>query len=145
MRSVCRFCVKNGRKSADYAVLHKSFPWYHVTRKEVLRQKGDDTNENAGKYFIIVGIPIGKQCFKLCSISLNPFGKEVEYGGGAVSFIVNILWIIFSGIELAITNLALGAILCVTIVGIPFGMQFFKIAKLSLMPFGAQVTREHYL
>ena len=93
----------------------------------------------------IVGIPIGKQCFKLCSISLNPFGKEVEYGGGAVSFIVNILWIIFSGIELAITNLALGAILCVTIVGIPFGMQYFKIAKLSLMPFGAQVTREHYL
>ena len=93
----------------------------------------------------IVGIPIGKQCFKLCSISLNPFGKEVEYGGGAVSFIVNILWIIFSGIELAITNLALGAILGVTIVGIPFGMQFFKIAKLSLMPFGAQVTREHYL
>ena len=93
----------------------------------------------------IVGIPIGKQCFKLCSISLNPFGKEVEYGGGAVSFIVNILWIIFSGIELAITNLALGAILCVTIVGIPFGMQFFKIAKLSLMPFVAQVTREHYL
>ena len=93
----------------------------------------------------IVGIPIGKQCFKLCSISLNPCGKEVEYGGGAVSFIVNILWIIFSGIELAITNLALGAILCVTIVGIPFGMQFFKIAKLSLMPFGAQVTREHYL
>ena len=93
----------------------------------------------------IIGIPIGKQCFKLCSISLNPFGKEVEYGGGAVSFIVNILWIIFSGIELAITNLALGAILCVTIVGIPFGMQFFKIAKLSLMPFGAQVTREHYL
>ena len=93
----------------------------------------------------IVGIPIGKQCFKLCSISLNPFGKEVEYGGGAVSFIVNILWIIFSGIELAITNLALGAILCITIVGIPFGMQYFKIAKLSLMPFGAQVTREHYL
>ena len=93
----------------------------------------------------IVGIPIGKQCFKLCSISLNPFGKEVEYGGGAVSFIVNILWIIFSGIELAITNLALGAVLCVTIVGIPFGMQYFKIAKLSLMPFGAQVTREHYL
>lgn len=52
MRSVCRFCVKNGRKSADHAVLHKTFPWYHVTRKEVLRQKGDDTYENAGKYFM---------------------------------------------------------------------------------------------
>ena len=91
----------------------------------------------------IVGIPIGKQCFKLCSISLNPFGKEVEYGGGPVSLLVNILWLIFSGIELAITNAALGCVLCVTIIGIPFGLQFFKIAKLSLMPFGATVTREH--
>ena len=53
----------------------------------------------------IVGIPIGVQCFKLSSISLNPFGKEVEYDGGTVSFIVNILWIVFSGIELAIVNL----------------------------------------
>jgi len=93
----------------------------------------------------IVGIPIGVQCFKLSSISLNPFGKEVEYDGGTVSFIVNILWIVFSGIELAIVNLTLAAVLCVTIVGIPFGMQFFKIAKLSLMPFGAHVSREHYL
>lgn len=93
----------------------------------------------------IIGIPIGVQCFKLSSISLNPFGKEVEYDGGAVSFIVNVLWIIFSGIELAIVNLALAAILCVTIVGIPFGLQFFKIAKLSLMPFGAHVKREHYI
>lgn len=93
----------------------------------------------------IVGIPIGVQCFKLSSISLNPFGKEVEYDGGTVSFIVNILWIVFSGIELAIVNLSLAAVLCMTIVGIPFGMQFFKIAKLSLMPFGAHVSREHYL
>ena len=93
----------------------------------------------------IVGIPIGVQCFKLSAISLNPFGKEVEYDGGTVSFIVNILWIVFSGIELAIVNLSLAAVLCMTIVGIPFGMQFFKIAKLSLMPFGAHVSREHYL
>ena len=93
----------------------------------------------------IVGIPIGVQCFKLSSISLNPFGKEVEYDGGTVSFIVNILGIVFSGIELAIVNLSLAAVLCMTIVGIPFGMQFFKIAKLSLMPFGAHVSREHYL
>ena len=56
----------------------------------------------------------------------------------------NILWIIFSGIELAITNLALGAILCVTIVGIPFGMQFFKIAKLALAPFGAEVEKAEH-
>lgn len=92
----------------------------------------------------IIGIPVGKQCFKLASISLNPFGKEIEYSSmGTFSFLVNILWIIFSGIELAIANVILGCILCITIIGIPFGKQYFKIAKLSLMPFGARVVREH--
>lgn len=94
----------------------------------------------------IIGIPIGMQCFKLASISLNPFGKEIEYDDmGTISFIVNVLWIVFSGIELAITNVILGCIFCITIIGIPFGKQYFKIAKVSLMPFGARVVREHYL
>ncbi len=94
----------------------------------------------------IIGIPIGKQCFKLASISLNPFGKEIEYGNmGTFSFLVNILWLIFSGIELAIGNVILGCVLCISIIGIPFGKQYFKIAKLSLMPFGAQVVREHVI
>ena len=93
----------------------------------------------------VVGIPVGVQCFKLASISFNPFGKEVEYGGGGVSFIVNILWLIFGGFEMAVANFVWGLVCCVTIVGIPFGLQFFKIAKLSLMPFGAEVNREHYL
>ena len=57
----------------------------------------------------------------------------------------NILWIIFGGFVSALGWIAAGCLWCITIVGIPFGMQFFKIAKLSLMPFGAQVTREHYL
>ena len=87
----------------------------------------------------IVGIPVGVQCFKLSVLSFMPFGREVRYEGGAVSFIVNVLWFIFSGLELAIANALLGLILCATIVGIPFGMQFFKIAKLSLAPFGAVV------
>ena len=93
----------------------------------------------------IIGIPVGLQCFKLSSISLNPFGKEVRYEGGTVSFIVNIIWLLVSGLELALGNLILGVIMCITIVGIPFGMQFFKIAKLSLFPFGAVVERVHYL
>ncbi len=93
----------------------------------------------------IVGIPIGVQCFKLASISLNPFGKEVHYEGGAVSFILNVLWFILSGLPLAIGNFLMGLILCVTIIGIPFGKQFFKIAKLALRPFGAVVVREHVL
>ncbi len=67
---------------------------------------------------------------------------EVEYDGGTVSFIVNVLWIIFSGLELAIGNLILGCLLCITIVEIPFGLQYFKIAKLSLAPFGAVVVKK---
>ncbi len=91
----------------------------------------------------IVGIPVGLQCFKLASISLNPFGKEVVNDGGTVSLLLNILWLVFGGLELAIGNALTGLILCITIIGIPFGKQFFKIAKVSLMPFGAQVVREH--
>jgi uncharacterized membrane protein YccF (DUF307 family) len=92
----------------------------------------------------IVGIPVGLQCFKLASISLNPFGKEVESDCGCVSFLLNIIWFFVSGIELAIVNFILGCLLCITIVGIPFGKQFFKIAKVSLMPFGTTVRRVHF-
>ena len=76
----------------------------------------------------VIGIPVGLQCFKMASVSLNPFGKEVINGGGAGSLLLNILWIIFGGLELAIGNAVLGLLLCITIVGIPFGLQFFKIA-----------------
>lgn len=93
----------------------------------------------------IIGIPIGLQCFKLSSISLNPFGKEVIYEGGAGSFLLNVLWFLFSGFELALGNAFLGLLLCITIIGIPFGKQFFKIAKVALCPFGAVVEREKYV
>lgn len=88
----------------------------------------------------IVGIPIGKQCFKLAKLSFSPFGKEVNYNGGAISTLVNIIWIIFSGLPMALENAMFGALWCITIIGIPFGKQFFKLAKLSLMPFGAEVV-----
>ncbi len=87
----------------------------------------------------IVGIPIGIQCFKFANLSLFPFGKEVVYSGGPVSLLLNILWLIFSGIPLAIEAAVVGGLLCLTIIGIPFGMQCFKIAKLALMPFGAEI------
>ena len=87
----------------------------------------------------IIGIPIGLQCFKFAGLAFFPFGKEVVYGGGAVSLIANIIWLIVSGIPMAVENAVAGLICCITIIGIPFGKQFFKIAKLSLMPFGAEV------
>ena len=93
----------------------------------------------------VVGIPVGVQCFKLASISLNPFGKEIVNDGGAGSFILNVIWFIISGWELALGNFLLGCILCITIVGIPWGKQYFKIAKVALSPFGARIVREHVL
>ncbi len=87
----------------------------------------------------IIGIPIGAQCFKLAGLAFFPFGKQVRYGGGAPSLLMNILWMIFSGIPLALCAVLNGALLCATIIGIPFGLQCFKLAKLSLMPFGAEV------
>lgn len=90
----------------------------------------------------IVGIPVGLQCFKLSSISLNPFSKEIVDEGGVVSCLLNIIWFLVSGIELAVGNFVIGCLLCITIVGIPFGLQFFKIARLALFPFGARVERK---
>ena len=87
----------------------------------------------------IVGIPVGVQCFKLASLSFFPFGKEVIYGGGAGSLILNIIWLVVSGLPLALEHLAIGIVLCVTIIGIPFGLQQFKLAKLALMPFGTEL------
>lgn len=87
----------------------------------------------------IIGIPFGLQCFKFASLAFFPFGKDVVYGGGSVSFLANIIWLIFFGWEMALGYLALGAAWCITIVGIPVGLQCFKMAKLSLMPFGADV------
>ncbi len=87
----------------------------------------------------IIGIPYGIQCFKFATISFSPFGKEIEYGGGIPSVIANTIWLIFFGIPMALENLFFGCIWCITVVGIPFGLQFFKIAKLSLAPFGSSI------
>ena len=88
----------------------------------------------------IIGTPVGVQCFKFASLSFFPFGKEIQYGGGTVSLVVNIIWILICGIPLALHHLIWGCLLCISIVGIPFGMQHFKLAKLALMPFGASIV-----
>jgi len=89
----------------------------------------------------IIGIPIGIQAFKMAGLALFPFGKTVNYGGGAGRLILNILWLVFGGLVLAIGSAFVGIIFCITIIGIPFGKQHFKLAKLALMPFGATVTK----
>ena len=88
----------------------------------------------------IIGIPIGKQCFKFAKLSFFPFGKEVVFGGGTVSLLLNIIWLLVSGIPMALGIIVNGLFFCITIVGIPFGKQCFKLAKLALMPFGASIV-----
>lgn len=90
-------------------------------------------------YITIIGIPLGRQAFKMASLTLAPFGKTITYGGGAPSLIANIIWVLLIGIWEAAAYVILGAAFCITVVGIPFGLQIFKMAKLSLLPFGAVV------
>lgn len=89
----------------------------------------------------LVGIPVGVQCFKFATLSLWPFGREIVYGGGLGSVLLNVLWLLFGGLLLACGAVVSGLLLCVTIIGIPFGLQSFKLARLALMPFGASVQR----
>ena len=87
----------------------------------------------------IIGIPFGFQLFKFGTFSLWPFGTQVIEGKdsiGCTNLFMNILWIILGWWETALMHIFFGFILCITIIGIPFGMQHFKMAGLSLLPFG---------
>ena len=88
----------------------------------------------------IVGIPIGRQCFKFASLSFFPFGKDVVWDGGSVSTLLNLIWLLVTGLPMAIEAAVLGCIFCITIIGIPFGQQCFKLARLALAPFGARIV-----
>lgn len=86
----------------------------------------------------IIGIPFGKQCFKLAKLMIWPFGKTINSDFGKHP-IANILWVLLGGLEMAVGFVLVGIVWCITIVGIPFGKQCFKLAQLSFVPFGATV------
>ena len=90
-------------------------------------------------YITIVGIPLGRQAFKMAKLTLTPFGLSISYGGGIPSLLANTVWVVLIGIWEAIAYVFCGLVFCVTVVGIPFGIQLFKMAKLALLPFGARV------
>ena len=96
-------------------------------------------------FILLITIPFGIQAFKLAGFALWPFGRHVDYTERVASplhIIGNILWIIFGGLWLAVHCLIGGVILCITIIGIPFGIQAFKLIPIALMPFGAEVVRD---
>jgi uncharacterized membrane protein YccF (DUF307 family) len=89
----------------------------------------------------IIGIPFGVQAFKLSAFSLWPFGREVvrRPEGGCLEAAFNLIWLVLFGWEMFLAHLLAGALLCITIIGIPFGVQAFKLSVLSLWPFGREV------
>jgi len=87
----------------------------------------------------IIGLPVGKQCFKIARLSMAPFGKEIQFTSDTSSNLLNIFWIIFGGFALVIEEGLMGVVLCATIIGLPFGLQHFKQARLALTPFGAEI------
>ena len=83
--------------------------------------------------FTIIGIPFGMQTLKMASLALWPFGKEVRSGERSNGCLYVLIWICLS-------HLGFGLLLCITIIGIPFGIQHFKLAGLALTPFGKDIV-----
>lgn len=93
----------------------------------------------------IIGIPFGIQTFKLAFLALMPFGKEIRtepQSGGCLSLLMNVIWLFLGGFAICISHLVFGLVLCITIIGIPFGRQHFKLAGLALAPFGKTVVEK---
>ena len=91
----------------------------------------------------IIGIPFGIQTLKLGVLALWPFGSEIrntEMAGGCLSTVMNIIWILIGGIWIAISHLLFGILFAITIIGIPFAKQHFKLAGLALTPFGKEIV-----
>ena len=90
----------------------------------------------------IILLPFGRQCFKLANFALWPFGRTAVPSPTALtgSVIGNILWFI-PGLLLALGYAVSGVLLCITIIGIPFGIQSFKFVPLALFPFGKEIVR----
>jgi uncharacterized membrane protein YccF (DUF307 family) len=91
----------------------------------------------------IIGIPFGIQTLKMASLSLWPFGRTThvhDRASGCLYLIMNVIWLLTGGLWIALTHLFFGVLLCITIIGIPFGMQHFKLTAIALSPFGRDIV-----
>ena len=90
----------------------------------------------------IIGIPFALQTFKIGLLCLWPFGstvRDTDCPTGCIRIPLNLLWLIFGGLWACLMHLFFGLLLCITLIGIPWGKQHFKMAGLSLAPFGKDV------
>ena len=97
-----------------------------------------------GMMVTIVGIPFGLQTLKLAELALWPFDKKIRTipsSSGCLSTIMNVIWFFIGGLPIALTHLLFGVLFYITIIGIPFGNQHFKLMRLAFVPFGKEVVR----
>lgn len=92
---------------------------------------------------LIITIPFGIASFRLAGYVIWPFGRVVvdrPTSAPVLVFLANLLWLVFAGWWLALAHLVLGLLLCLTIIGIPFGIASFKMVPLAIVPLGRQVV-----
>ena len=91
----------------------------------------------------ICGFPFGVQFFKIGIFTMCPFGKDISPSQDSLScctILCNVIWIIFGGLWLCIIEGICGCLYCITICGIPYGLQHFKLARIALTPFGSVIV-----
>ena len=91
---------------------------------------------------LIVTIPFAKQCLKLAKLSLMPFGRHVVADPAAnpgISIVGDLVWVLFCGLWTGLGFVIIGVMCCLTIIGIPLGLQAFKLAGLAFFPFGKRI------
>ncbi len=93
-------------------------------------------------FVLIITIPFGVASLRIAVFALWPFGKTVVKRGdaGIASGIGNVLWLVLCGWWLALLHLVSGALLCVTLIGIPLGIANFKMIPISLLPLGREIV-----
>jgi len=93
----------------------------------------------------IVGIPFGIQTLKMAAMAIWPFGRFTvvhSRASGCLYILMNVIWLLFGGIWIAVSHAVFGLILCITIIGIPFGLQHFKLTAIALSPFGRDIVNK---
>ena len=91
----------------------------------------------------IIGIPFGIQTLKMGALAIWPFGRDTRVhkrASGCLYILMNVIWLICGGICIAISHALFGLLLCITIIGIPFGLQHFKLTAVALNPFGRDIV-----
>ncbi|MES9537061.1 YccF domain-containing protein [Actinomadura sp. NPDC000600] len=93
-------------------------------------------------FILIITIPFGIAAFRIAAYVLWPFGRTTvpRRDAGVGSFVGNVIWVIFAGWWLALGHLVTGFLLCLTIIGIPFGIANFKLIPISLAPLGVEIV-----